>query len=127
MNEPHRNVALLQKVNPGNITESADFFSEDVVWHFYNLRLPELAGDYVGLQEIQAFFETMSKQTAGAFRVEPVGITPVGDELVVVQTVNTIVFGSSETKIDVVVVWRIVDGLVTEVWDIPSVHSLHSS
>ena len=57
------------------------------------------------------------------FKVNPMSITPVGDELVVVHTKNTMTFADQQIETDVVVVWRIVEGLIREVWDIPSVYS----
>ena len=48
----------------------------------------------------------------------------VGDELVVVQTRNSLTLEGQPITIDVVVVWRIVDGRITEVWDIPSAYTL---
>jgi predicted SnoaL-like aldol condensation-catalyzing enzyme len=50
--------------------------------------------------------------------VEPVSVTAVGDELVVVQARDTLTVEDQQHTLDVVVVWRIVDGLVREVWDI---------
>ena len=40
------------------------------------------------------------------------------NELVVVQSRNTLTFGDRSVAVDVVVVWRIVEGRVVEVWDI---------
>lgn len=122
MNEQHPNVALLKRIEPGNLAGAADVFSEDVVWHFFNPRLPDIQGDYVGLSGIEGFFEKLAKQTAGTFKVNPVSVTPVGDELLVMHTINTLMLDGQQVETDVVLVWRIVDGRVAEVWDIPSVH-----
>ena len=122
MSETHPNVAVLMKVDPANIASSADAFAEDVVWHFFNPRLPDIQGDYVGLAGLQDFFAKMAAVTAGTFKVNVVAVTPVGDELLVVQTRNTMTLGNQEVSTDVVVVWRIVDGRIVEVWDIPSVY-----
>jgi predicted SnoaL-like aldol condensation-catalyzing enzyme len=65
----------------------------------------------------------MRQLTNGTFKVNPISRTIVGKELVVVQTRNTMVLGDEEIETDVVVVFRIVDGLISEIWDIPSVYS----
>jgi len=127
MTEEHPNVALLKRLDPGNVAGAADVFAEDVIWHFFNPLLPDIQGDYVGRSGIQAFFEKMAQLTDGTFRVNPVSITPVGDELLVTQSKNTMVMEDQRIETDVVVVWRIVDGRVSEIWDIPSVHSAHTS
>ena len=127
MTEEHPNVALLKRFNPADVAGTADVFAEDVVFHFFNPRLPDMEGDYVGRAEVQAFFDKMARQTNGTFEVKPVSVIPVGDELLVAQTVNTMIMGGRKIEIDVVVVWRIVDGRIAEVWDIPAVHSARSS
>lgn len=127
MTDEHPNVAVLKKVNPSNVAGSADAFAADVVWHYFNPRLPDLQGDYVGLTGLQTFFETMASQTDGTFKVTPISVTPVGDELLVMQTKNTMILEDERIETDVVVVWRIVDGRIAEVWDIPSVYSARTS
>ena len=127
MTEVHPNVALLSKFDPANVAGAADIFAEDVVFHFFNPNLPDVQGDYVGLTALQEFFGTMAKKTAGTFRVNPVSVTAAGDELVVVQTKNTMILEGRQIETDVAVVWRIVDGRITEVWDIPSVHTARVS
>lgn len=127
MTEVHPNVALLSKFDPRNVAGAADIFAEDVVFHFFNPNLPDIQGDYVGLTAVQEFFGKMAEKTAGTFRVNPVSATAVGDELVVVQSKNTMILEGRQIEIDVVVVWRIVEGRITEVWDIPSVHTARVS
>ena len=118
----HPNITLLKGFDPNNIAKSADVFAEDVVFHFYNPRLPDVEGDYVGCREIQAFFERMANKTAGTFKVNPVSVTAVGDELLVTHTKNSMILEDQRIETDVVVVWRIVNGRIAEVWDIPSVY-----
>ena len=101
---------------------SADVFAEDVVFHFFNPRLPEIQGDYVGLTGIRTLFEKIASVSKGTFKVNPISATPAGDELVVVHSKNTITLEGEKIETDVVVVWRFVDGRIAEVWDIPSVH-----
>ena len=121
MAEKHPNVALIEQLDVRDIAAATDVFAEDAVFHYFNPKLPELQGDYVGLAGIRTFFEKVGGVSAGTFRIEPVSLTPVGNELVVVHTRNSLTLEGQEITMDVVVVWRIVDGRVTEVWDIPSV------
>lgn len=123
MTDRHPNVALLSRFDPANVAGTADVLSEDFVWHFFNPRLTDIQGDHVGRDGLQDFFQKMSERTEGTFKVTPVSVTAVGDELVVVQTKNTMVFEGQSIAIDAVVVWRIVDGCIVEAWDIPAVHS----
>ncbi len=127
MTEEHPSVTLLKRFDPSDIAGSADVFADDVVFHYFNPLLPDLQGDYVGKDGVQAFFEGVAKLTKGAFEVQPISVTPVGDELLVAQTRNTLVLGGRKIETDVVVVWRVVDGRIAEVWDIPSVHSAKTS
>lgn len=123
MTEPHPNLALLAKFDHTNLAGSADVLAEDVVWRFFNPRLPDLQGDYVGLAGLQDFFSRLAGETDGTFEVEPISATAVGEELVVAHTRNTMTLPDRKVETDVVLVWRIVDGLIAEVWDIPSVHA----
>ena len=120
----HPNIYVLQKFDPTNIAGSADVLAEGVVWHFFNPLLLDMQGDYVGLTGIQTFFEKIGELTDGTFEVNPISATAIGDELVVAHTKNAMLLKNQQIAIDVVVVWRIVDGRITEVWDIPSVHNL---
>lgn len=123
MTKEHPNISVLQKFDPTNIAGSADVLAEDAVFHFFNPLLPDVQGDYVGLKGFQAFFGKMGELTDGTFKVNPISATAIGDELVVVHTKNTMSLENQQIQTDVVVVWRIVDGCITEVWDIPSVYT----
>ena len=111
------------RFNPKNVAESADVFAEDVVWHYFNPRLPDLEGDYVGLAGLEDFFAKVAAATDGTFEVYPISIDAIGDELLVVHSKNTMTLQTGQVETDVVVVWRIVDGRIAEVWDIPSVYA----
>ena len=123
MTREHPNVSLLRRFDPGNIAGAAELFAEDVVWHFFNPRLPDIQGDSVGPTGLQAFFEKLEALTNGTIEVEPISITAFGDELVVAHTKNRMILEGRLVEIDVVTVWRIVGGRIGEVWDIPSVHT----
>jgi ketosteroid isomerase-like protein len=118
MTDDHPNVALLKRLDLGNLAASKGVIAEDVIWHYANPNLPDLQGDHVGLDGVRAFFEAIARTSGGTFRIDPVSATPVGDELVVVQSRNTLSLKDRSVAVDVVVVWRIVDGRVVEVWDI---------
>ena len=125
MNDVHPNLALLRQLTPGDFTGNPEIFAEDVVFHYYNPKLPDLQGDYAGLDGIKSFFEKLGTKSRGSFRVNPVSDSAVGDELVVTHTVNTLTLDGDEISIDVVLVWRIVDNRIKEIWDIPSTYTLH--
>lgn len=116
----HSNIALLKRLDPANPASAADLFAPDVVWHNFNPNLADMQGDYVGLAGIRSFFETQGRKSGGTFKIEPVSIEAVGDELVIVHSRNTMTLRDRRIAIDVVVVWRIVEGRVVEVWDIVS-------
>ena len=118
MTEDHPNVALLKRLDRRNLAASKDLIAEDIVWHYSNPNLPDIEGDYTGLDGVRSFFEAIAQKSGGNFKIEPMSVTPVGDELVVVQSRNTLTFAGRSVAVDVVVVWRIVDGRVVEVWDI---------
>jgi uncharacterized protein len=123
MAEEHPNVALLKGLKSGNLADATELFAPDAVFHYVNPRLPDIQGDYVGMAGIRSFFEKFDKLTAGTFRVEPISIAAMGDELVVMHNKNRLTMQEQSVETDVVLVWRIVDGRVDEVWDIPSVYA----
>lgn len=119
----HPNIAILSKVNVADIEGCAEIFAPDVIWHFYNPRVPDLHGDHKGVEGLANFFKALGGITGGTFNVTVVDARPVGDELVVVQTCNRLTLDGEDHAFDVVVVWRVVDGLIKEVWDIPSLYT----
>lgn len=127
MTEDHPNIALLKKLRPEDISGAPEIFAEDCVWHYYNLHLPDLNGDYIGHSGLQSFFGKLATMTDGTFKVNPVSISAVGNELVVMQNVNTLTLDGDSIETDVVVVWRIVENKITEVWDIPSIYTRHTT
>ena len=92
MTDEHPNISLLKRLDLRNLAAPKGLIAEDVVWHFFNPNLPDLQGDYVGLDGIRSLFEAVGEKTYGTFRIEPVSITAVGDELVVTQTRSTLTF-----------------------------------
>ena len=123
MSDEHPNISVLKRFNPSDVAASADVFSEDVVFHYFNPALPDMQGDYAGRDGLQAFFAKMAKSTNGTFKVNPVSLTAFGDELVVSHVKNTMTFPDRQVEVDAVVVWRILDGRIVEAWDIPAVNT----
>ena len=120
----HPNLELLSKLDLRNLDSSAELFTEKFVWHYFNPNLPDLEGDYAGIDGVKEFFKAVGEKTDATFKVEPVSATPVGDELVVVHVRDTLVLDGKAIALDVVVVWRIVDNKFAEAWDIPSAFAL---
>ncbi|MEM6464540.1 MAG: nuclear transport factor 2 family protein [Pseudomonadota bacterium] len=127
MSEQHPNIVLLSQLDLGNLDASADLFSEQFVWHYFNPNLPEVEGDYVGVAGLTDFFAKLGAETSGTFKVNPISATPIGEELVVVHVRNSMELDGEAIAIDAAVVWRFVDGKIAEAWDIPSVHTLATS
>ncbi len=125
MTDEHPNVALLKRLDFGNLAGAAELFAGNFVWHFFNPRLPDVEGDYVGLSGLQTFLEKLVALTEGTFEVEPISVIAVGDVLVVMHIKNRMTLQGMSIETDVVVVWRIVGGRFAEVWDIPSVYAVH--
>ncbi|MBW4708861.1 nuclear transport factor 2 family protein [Roseobacter sp. YSTF-M11] len=120
MTQDHPNLTLLSKLDVRDVSASAHLFSDDFVWHYFNPKLPDVAGDYAGVDGLRNFFGIIAAKTGGTFRVAPISATPFGDELVVVHARDTLTFDGAPIALDVAVVWRIVAGKITEGWDIPS-------
>ena len=126
MPEEHPNVSILRRFNPADVAGTAGVFAEDVVWHYFNPALPEIHGDYVGRAGVQTFFERVAQRT-GTFEISPISVTVVGDELLVAHNQNTLTMQGRKIETDVVVVFRVVEGHIAEVWDIPSVYRAKES
>ncbi|MDX8355339.1 nuclear transport factor 2 family protein [Cognatiyoonia sp. IB215182] len=123
MQSDHPNIDLIAKIDTNDLAASAEVFHPRVVWHFVNPAVPDVAGSYHGMQGIADFIREVRSIGQGSFHIEPRGAWAVGDELVVVQSRNRLGDGDKAMSFDVVVVWRIVDGKVLEVWDIPAIYS----
>jgi ketosteroid isomerase-like protein len=101
-----------------------DLFADDFVFHFFNPRLPELAGDHNGFEGLRSLFERLREGSDSGFENEPHSLTPYGDELVVAYATNTISFAGTVLDVDAVVVWRVFGGRIHEAWDIPAVNTV---
>ena len=123
MNEEHPNISILKKFNPANPKTAAELLAEDFVWHYINPKLSELEGDYFGLSGLTDFFQKLAGRTHGSFKVNPISIIPMGDELVVTRVKDKMLLKGNQMEIDAVVVWCIIDGQIKEAWDIPIAHT----
>ncbi|MEM7769367.1 MAG: nuclear transport factor 2 family protein [Cyanobacteria bacterium P01_A01_bin.37] len=126
MTQEHPNISLLKQLDLSNIAEASALFAEGFVWHFFNPHLLDIQGDYVGVNGLQAFFERLAALTDGTFQVEAIAAIPCGDELVVTHVKDRMLLEGQPSKLDAVVVWRIVGNRIAEAWDIPSVYTDHT-
>ena len=123
MTDNHPNLAVLERLDLRDLSGSADLFAPGFFWHYFNVELPQLHGDYAGVEGLGRFFAKLAGDTDGTFRIEPLSIAAFGDELVVTHVRDRLVLDGQPLAIDAVVVWRIVDGLIAEAWDIPAVNT----
>jgi ketosteroid isomerase-like protein len=119
------NIKLVQQIGlaiqEGDISRASNVLAEDVVWHYFNPRLPDLTKDYKGLNEVRTFFQILARRTEGSFRLTPVSANAIGNELVISHARINLTLEGRAIDTDVLVVWRIIAGRVVEVWDIPAV------
>ena len=129
MAKEHRNIELLKQLDTylskNDFDNASTLFSKGFVWHFFNAQLPDIQGDYAGVEGLQTFFEKLAVVTGGTFYVETIAVLPVGKELVVTHVQDSMIFKGQPIQLDAVVVWRIVDGYIAEAWDIPAIHTIH--
>ncbi|MCR9136656.1 MAG: nuclear transport factor 2 family protein [Alphaproteobacteria bacterium] len=123
MTADHPNVRLLKQLDLGNLGAMTDLFAPDFVWHYFNPKLPDLEGDYAGLDGLQRFFRNLGGKSAGTFKVEPISVTAYGDELVVAHVRDTMAIDGQSIVLDALAVWRMVDGRIAEGWDIPAINA----
>ena len=86
MIEEHPNVALMRGLDLRNLAGCAQLSAPDFVWHYFNPNLPEVEGDYVGLAGLRSFFEVISSETRGSFKVQPISVNAFEDELVATES-----------------------------------------
>ncbi len=119
MNEEHPNISILKRFNPANPNTVAKVLAKDFVWHYINPELPEMHGDYFGLSGLKDFFKKIGGHTSGSFKVNPISITPMGDEIIITHVKDTMLLDGKQMEIDAIVVWCIIDSKIKEAWDIP--------
>ena len=122
----HPNLLLLERLSqkiPHDLANAGDILADDFVWHFFNFRLPDVQGDYLGAKGWTTFFAKLGALTQETFQVEAVSAIPVGDELVIEHVRDRMIVEDRRLEIDAVVVWRIVKNRIVEAWDIPSMYA----
>jgi ketosteroid isomerase-like protein len=121
----HENIVIVRRISAaiqsGTISAANDALQPDVVWHYFNPKLPEVAGDYHGASGVERFFAVLATKSKGTFSVEPVAAHAFGGELVVTHARVSLTLDHQSITTDVIVVWRIRERRVAEVWDIPAV------
>jgi hypothetical protein len=50
-------------IQSGTISAAKDALHPDVAWHYFNPRLPEVAGDYHGASGIERFFALLASKS----------------------------------------------------------------
>ena len=126
MSTAQANISLLEKLPaliPDKLGEMKESFADDFVWHYINPQLPQVHGDYQGIEGLQEFFRKLGGLTDNTFNVRIQHTHAVGNEFVVVHACPNMTLDGSSFEIDSVVVWRMVDQQIKEAWDIPGLHS----
>lgn len=118
----HPNVSLIQQLDLANLAASPHLFAKNFIWHSSNPKLRDVQGDYVGIKGVKIFFKKLRRYTSGTFWIELISLVPIGDELVVAHAVDHMQLDGVHVELDAVVIWRVVDGLISEAWDIPSLY-----
>ncbi|MEM9482902.1 MAG: nuclear transport factor 2 family protein [Cyanobacteria bacterium P01_F01_bin.116] len=129
MSNAQANISLLEKLLPlvpDRLGEIKEFFADDFVWHYINLELPQLHGDYQGIEGLQEFFRKLGELTDNTFSVRIQQANAIGNEFVVAHACPSMTLDGSSFETDAVVVWRMVDQRFKEAWDIPGLYSLRS-
>lgn len=119
----HPNIKILMRFNPADPSTVAEVLAEDFVWHYINPELPELEGDYFGLSGLKDFFKKIGGRTDGSFKVNPLSISPMGDDIIITHVKDTMSLEGKPMEIDAIVIWCIIDGKIKEAWDIPVIHT----
>ncbi len=120
--EVHPNLVLLGRLFElisGGAADTEGLLAEDFVWHYSNPHLPELEGDYAGLEGIRAFFAKVDARMQGTFRLDQhPRVLYLKDELVALHAHHSLTNDGEPLEVDAVVVYRIVQGRIAEAWDI---------
>lgn len=130
MVDEHPNLAVVARAGAailagmtGSAASDDGVFADEFVLHYFNAQLPELTGDYQGVDGLREFFGRLHKMSSGSFRTAPRSLTPFGDELVAAFVTHTATFGGTEIEVDAMLLWRVFGGQVREAWDIPAVNT----
>ena len=123
----HPNLALLGQLAghfPEEIDKLGDLFADNFVLHYHNAELPDVDGDYTGFDGIKEFFARVGAVSDGTFQVTNKKVVHVGDELIVTHVSDRMTIGGRSFEVDALFIWRVIDGLFAEAWDIPAVNTI---
>lgn len=123
----HPNLSVMQALNIHDLDACRSIVADDFVWHYFNPQLPELEGDYHGIDGWKKFFSKLGEICSNSFQRNVLDGRPAGDELVVTHVSNAMKLEGRSIEFDAVVVWRIVDSKIAEAWDIPAVNTVRSA
>lgn len=127
MSNYQENVEMVRRLPglmPDRLHEASDVISEDFRWSYFNEALPNLdKKTYIGIDGWEAFFQDLADLTGGTFSVSIVDAYALGSEFVIAHAKPTMTLDGMTFETDAAVVWRIVDGKITEAWDIPGINS----
>ena len=131
MNKPmtsaHPNMALFERLSknfPHDLDNLGDVIAEDFILHYYNSQIPDLDGDYKGIDGLKNLFQKLGTMTRGNFKVIDGQLIHMGDELIVLHATHKMTVADNSFEVDAVVVWRVVENHFAEAWDIPAVNTI---
>ena len=101
----------------GDLDTAKSYLADDIVYHVGGGH--SLAGDYRGKDPVIAFFQERAKRTDGTFKVEPHDLL-ANDHHGVALSKVTAKRGAKEYSWNVVTVYHVDGGKVTECWILDS-------
>ncbi|WP_084532526.1 hypothetical protein [Arenibacter palladensis] len=122
----HPNIKLLQELNLKDRTSMERKFSKSIIWRFFNPVIPEISGDYKGIDGILKLFQKLEIISFGSFKYESKKHIPIGDELIISHVNSKLQINGTHVGFDTVLVCRIINNKITEIWNIPSVYDNNS-
>jgi hypothetical protein len=97
-----------------------DALDDNVVWHFMSPQ-PDLVMHFEGKEAVTTDWpRILDDLSEGTFSKSGVDVWPVGEDLVVAHVEVDMTIGDVRHLGSSVVVYRLVDGVITEGFDIPS-------
>jgi ketosteroid isomerase-like protein len=112
-------------ISDGDIGAIKGLLADDFVWHDFNPRRAEGAGDLSGLPEFPDPFSRLAYATGGTFKIETISASPSGDELLVTHVWPKPSSDGTPVEGDAVIVWRTHQGRIAEAWDSPNIEPPH--
>ena len=102
------------------LEDDPDVYADSIVWHF-ECPFPEYIARFDGKDQVLTEWPKMlDEMMGGTFSKRVAGIWPVGDDMVVAHIEIEMTVDGVHREGSGVMVYRVADGAVTEVFDIPS-------